>query len=157
MAIDFLAATARLKEVLGVAADKDVAAALGLGDRAFAARKARGAFPEDKLLALVSRRPELRLDAHYVLTGERGSPHAQPVAGADVVSEIKQSRGAYAPPLNARLLADAMAAVEDALQARGVALDVAARAKLVSGVYEMSLSAGRVNPALVQPLLTMLL
>ena len=66
----------RLKEQLGVSTDKEVAAVLGLGEKAFNARKKRGAFPEDKLLALTTKRPELGLDVAYILTGERAVVHA---------------------------------------------------------------------------------
>jgi hypothetical protein len=60
----------RLKERLGVQSDKEVAALLGLTDKAFNARKKRDAFPEDKLLAMVVRTPGLDLDVDYVLTGD---------------------------------------------------------------------------------------
>lgn len=61
----------RLKEQLGVETDKEVAELLGMTVKAFTARKSRGSFPEDKLLALVARRPELLLDADYILMGRR--------------------------------------------------------------------------------------
>ncbi|HRL94725.1 MAG TPA: helix-turn-helix domain-containing protein [Pseudomonas sp.] len=60
----------RLKEQLGVETDKEVAELLGMSVKAFTARKARGAFPEDKLLALVALRPDLLIDPSYVLTGD---------------------------------------------------------------------------------------
>lgn len=59
----------RLKEQLGVQVDKEVATLLGMTPTAFNARKKRDSFPEDKLLALAARRPELLLDVSYVLTG----------------------------------------------------------------------------------------
>ncbi len=59
----------RLKQALGMTDDQDVARVLGMTKAAFSARKTRGAFPEDKLKALASDRPELRLDVKYVLTG----------------------------------------------------------------------------------------
>lgn len=68
---DFNAQIGRLKEALGLQEDQEVAAALGMSKAALSARKARGAFPEKDLRALVSRRPELRIDVLYVLTGER--------------------------------------------------------------------------------------
>lgn len=61
----------RLKEQLGVAQDKEIAAILGMESRAFTARKARGAFPEDKVRALVVDYPNL--DVRYVITGMRDS------------------------------------------------------------------------------------
>lgn len=66
----------RLKEQLGVSTDKEVAAILGLSPAAFYDRKKREAFPEDKLLALVARQPELDLDVAYILTGESARAHA---------------------------------------------------------------------------------
>lgn len=51
--------------------DRDIAALLGLSKAAFSARKARDSFPKDKLLALVSMRPDLKIDVGYVLTGDQ--------------------------------------------------------------------------------------
>ena len=59
----------RLKQALGITEDQDVANVLGMSKAAFSARKSRGAFPDDKLKALASDRPELRLDVKYVLSG----------------------------------------------------------------------------------------
>lgn len=67
----FLDALARLKHELRVSKDIEVAAALGMGDKAFNARKKRNSFPERELLALAEARPELGIDTHYVLTGQR--------------------------------------------------------------------------------------
>lgn len=69
----FLNALNRLKEALGVSKDKQVADALGLSDKALNARKTRDSFPEMEVVALIARRPELKLDVSYVLTGERVS------------------------------------------------------------------------------------
>ena len=66
-----LAKVARLKQVLGVHEDQAVAAALGIGKSSFSDRRRRGSFPEDKLFALMSKRPELKVDATYVLTGDK--------------------------------------------------------------------------------------
>lgn len=65
----FEQALLRLKQQVGVQTDKDVAEMLGMTTTAFNARKKRDAFPEDKLLALVARRPDLAVDPQYVLTG----------------------------------------------------------------------------------------
>lgn len=70
---NFLAALLRLKEQLVMQTDKQVADALGMSATAFNQRKARAAFPETEVLALSARRPELKLDVTYVLTGERVS------------------------------------------------------------------------------------
>lgn len=59
----------RLKQALGITEDQDVASVLGMSKAAFSARKTRGAFPDDKLKALASDRPDLRLDVKYVLSG----------------------------------------------------------------------------------------
>lgn len=63
----------RLKQAVQQTSDQEVAKLLGLSKAAFAERKKRDAFPEDKLLALSVRQPELNLDVTYVLTGERVS------------------------------------------------------------------------------------
>lgn len=60
----------RLKQALGVAEDQDVANALGMNKAAFSARKVRGAFPGDKVSALALKKPALRLDVKYILTGQ---------------------------------------------------------------------------------------
>lgn len=59
----------RLKVALRARKDKEVAEALGLGEKAFNARKARNSFPEKELRALAQQRPELGIDVEYVLTG----------------------------------------------------------------------------------------
>ncbi|MBF1164463.1 MAG: helix-turn-helix domain-containing protein [Dechloromonas agitata] len=63
----------RLKEALGVTEDQDVANALGLSKAALSDRKKRGAFPDDKLLALIAKRPDLRLDFDYITIGRHSS------------------------------------------------------------------------------------
>ena len=60
----------RLKQTLGETEDQAIAAALGMSKAAFADRKKRDAFPVDKLKALASDNPALRIDVGYVLTGE---------------------------------------------------------------------------------------
>lgn len=67
----FETALLRFKLQAGLRTDRDVADLLGMSEKAFGSRKRRGAFPEDKVLALAVRRPYLQIDAHYVLTGER--------------------------------------------------------------------------------------
>lgn len=59
----------RLRAVLAVREDQDVAAALGMTKAALSARKKRGSFPEKELYALAAKRPELGIDVDYVLTG----------------------------------------------------------------------------------------
>ncbi len=60
----------RLKEQLNIQTDKGVAEILGLSQKAFISRKLRNSFPEEKLLALTVRRPDLKIDVDYVLTGK---------------------------------------------------------------------------------------
>jgi hypothetical protein len=59
----------RLKERSGLQNNKDVASLLGIQEKAFTARKARGSFPATELFALAAKRPDLHLDVDYVLTG----------------------------------------------------------------------------------------
>ncbi len=59
----------RLKEQLGVAADKDAAELLGLSDKALNARKRRDSFPIKEVFALAAQRPELGLDPDLIVTG----------------------------------------------------------------------------------------
>lgn len=68
---EFDAALLRLKGVLKVRTDKDVAQWLGISATALNDRKKRNSFPEEKLRALAQQRPELGLDVEYVLTGGR--------------------------------------------------------------------------------------
>lgn len=65
----FLGMVNRLKQQLGIQSDKDVAQALGLSPTAFNQRKARNAFPEKELLALIAKRPDLGLDFDFVTLG----------------------------------------------------------------------------------------
>jgi len=59
----------RLKPVLRVSKDQEVAALLGLSKTAFSERKKRGSFPDRELRALARARPDLNIDVDYVLTG----------------------------------------------------------------------------------------
>ncbi len=61
----------RLKNELNLEDDKDVAEILGLGVKAFSARKTRNSFPEKELFALMAKRPDLNLDIDYILLGHR--------------------------------------------------------------------------------------
>lgn len=71
---DFGSVLLRLKGQVHLHADKEIAALLGLSDKAFHARKTRSAFPADKLFALAAKRPELNIDVNYVLNGKRSEP-----------------------------------------------------------------------------------
>jgi hypothetical protein len=59
----------RLKELLRVTKDREVAEALGMSPAAFSYRKVQGHFPEEQLMGLNARRPEI--DPYYVLFGQR--------------------------------------------------------------------------------------
>lgn len=70
----FEEATLRLKQQLQTTQDKEIAAALGLSAQSWAGRKKRGNFPEVELYALAAKRPELKIDVEYVLTGRAPQP-----------------------------------------------------------------------------------
>lgn len=59
----------RLKQGVKLTADQDVAAMLGMKKEALFQRKKRDAFPDDKVWALATQRPDLQLDVAYILTG----------------------------------------------------------------------------------------
>ena len=59
----------RLKHLLRVSKDGEVAVALGMKKTAFSERKKRGSFPEKELRALAQQRPELGIDVEWVLHG----------------------------------------------------------------------------------------
>lgn len=59
----------RLKQQLGVSADKEAAELLGLSDKALNARKRRESFPTKEVFALAQQRPELGLDPDWIVTG----------------------------------------------------------------------------------------
>ena len=59
----------RLKPMLRVSKDQEVAAALGLSKTAFSERKKRDSFPELELRALARERPDLNIDVDYVMSG----------------------------------------------------------------------------------------
>ncbi|MCP5016073.1 MAG: bacteriophage CI repressor [Ketobacter sp.] len=105
----------RLKTVLRVTSDKEVAALLGMSKAAFSDRKKRGAFPVDKVKALATDRPDLKINVQYIVSG--GNPElarrlsamraasdvAQKVQEVDVRYEIQEAVfeelvGALSPP-----------------------------------------------------------
>jgi hypothetical protein len=90
--VDFFdVAELRLKQQLGVKTAKDVANALGLGEKAFSARKRRGAFPFTEVYALAAKHPELDLDVDYILTGHQRSEFKSVVA-ATTLAHMKEGR-----------------------------------------------------------------
>ncbi|MFQ1022754.1 helix-turn-helix domain-containing protein [Avibacterium paragallinarum] len=60
----------RLKTELSVTMDKDIAEFLGMTKSAFAERKRRDVFPEEALRLADLRRPDLKLNVEYILTGD---------------------------------------------------------------------------------------
>lgn len=78
----FRAALLRLKHELFVSQDQEVAAAIGITRAALNDRKRRGSFPEDKLFALIARRPDLGIDPAYVMTGKRSASTSTPAPKA---------------------------------------------------------------------------
>lgn len=65
----FEEASLRLKQQIGVLQDKDLAEVLGFKSAAWVKRKARNAFPDAELYALAAKRPDLKIDVLYILTG----------------------------------------------------------------------------------------
>lgn len=66
---NFIDISNRLKTVLSVTMDKELAELLGISKYSFAERKKRNSFPEKELKALANDRPDLNLDVDYILTG----------------------------------------------------------------------------------------
>lgn len=131
----FGAALLRLKEQLKVHSDKEVAEALGMKPTALNSRKTRGSFPEDKLLALIARRPELRLDAGYVMTGRHSASQvaARSFESQNPVSE--ERRGTYAPPIDVAQMSTCIQLVADEIAARGLHLEPRDINVIAAGVY----------------------
>lgn len=82
MSVEFDAKILRLKAHVGFKSNKRIAELLGMTDKALQARKRRDVFPDDKLFALSAKRPELRIDPTYIMTGVLGTraPDATPPA-----------------------------------------------------------------------------
>ena len=157
-ASSFQAVINRLKEALGVKTNREVAIALGITPSNLGERKTRNALPREQIDELCDRMGE---SPTWVYTGAGrrqavGRPAPEPVIGAVGQLVVQMPRGTYAPPLNGRLLASSIVAMEEALRERGLGLDATMRAKLVSALYEMSLRDGRVNPGAIQPLISLL-
>ncbi|WP_218239779.1 hypothetical protein [Comamonas fluminis] len=70
----FEEATLRLKQQLHTTQDKEIASALGLSAQSWAGRKKRENFPEVELYALAAKRPDLKINVEYVLTGRAAQP-----------------------------------------------------------------------------------
>lgn len=87
----------RLKFVLGKDKDKEIAELLGLGEKAFNARKSRNSFPIKELRALAQQRPELGLDVDYVLSGVARLPDMEGVVQARVAAMARVSPQAVLP------------------------------------------------------------
>lgn len=66
---NFEEAALRLKQALKVINDKDAAEFIGMKPVAWSERKKRDSFPTKDVYALAQRRPELKLDAEWIVTG----------------------------------------------------------------------------------------
>lgn len=66
---DFSQILLRLKQVLGVHNDQQIANKLGLPQSTFANRKRKNEFPVERLKAFIAANPDLKIDFEYVMTG----------------------------------------------------------------------------------------
>ena len=96
---NFLTVLLRLKEVLHIQTDKEVAEVLGMTAKAFNARKRRGVFPDNEVLALKALRPELSLDVDYIFTGIHSAKYEASISDASKhkggVHELERLVGMY--------------------------------------------------------------
>ena len=102
---DFLPITHRLKESLGLDKDQEVAELLGLSAAAFSDRKRRGAFPTDKLFALIATRPELNIDVGYVLSGSTART-TDSAASAALLAGLTVRAAELLPAKDSKVLTD---------------------------------------------------
>lgn len=93
----FERALLRLKEAAGARTDKELAGLFGMDASAFNKRKVRGSFPERELYALAAKRPDLKLDVPYILSGDRSAP--QPAAPGFPAAAAKPRRPRPAKPV----------------------------------------------------------
>lgn len=70
-------------------------------------------------------------DVQYLISGQRSKP------------------AAYRPPIDMKLISEAIAAVDAELERKKEELPVDSRVRVYNGVYEMSLPAGKLNTVLV--------
>lgn len=66
---NFIDIANRLKLVLKLDKDGDIAEFLEMSQPAFAGRKKRNSFPEEQLRLIATKHPELNLDIEYILNG----------------------------------------------------------------------------------------
>lgn len=130
---EFEQALIRLKNCVGVRTDKDVARLLEMDVSALNKRKTRGSFPAQKLNELVVKRPDLNLDATYVLTGRTQREAAVDLAASVVVS----NRGASKRLVNPEPAANALR--EQGANGPGLEHDE----RLLVDAYRASSPAGR--------------
>lgn len=101
---EFMPPLLRLQRLLGVSKDKEVAEALGLSVTALSERKRRGSFPIERLHDLARRRPDLAIDAHYVLTGHpTPAPASLPLPQGEPMSHRVPRECTYSYARNLRL------------------------------------------------------
>ena len=139
-------ASLRLKQVLKVTEDQQLAAALGLAANAWAMRKKRGSFPEKELRALAQQRPDLKIDVDYVLAGVEARPDLLGVKQAAMAAaERVGSRGLAGPNVDV-----ALGRNPQALKAAAAAPDAAqADEQRLLAAFRSSDSAGRAALLLV--------
>lgn len=111
---DFDAKSLRLKQQVSVRLDKDLAALLGFSAAAWACRKRFDSFPERDLYALIAKRPDLRIDVGYVLTG---TPTQTPAAANASPCPTPAMPGT--PPKDPAHLRAYVLAIADAVDAHG--------------------------------------
>jgi len=66
---DFSQILLRLKQVLGVHQDQQIADKLGLHQSTIAHKKRKNEFPVEQLKAFIDANPDLKIDFEYVMTG----------------------------------------------------------------------------------------
>lgn len=93
----------RLKHLLRVSKDNEVALILGMTKTAFAERKRRGSFPDRELRQLAAERPDLEIDVDYVLNGATAKDTAARML-ANFGPRLREVRGDQSPAKFAKLI-----------------------------------------------------
>jgi len=132
--LNFAEVLARLKEIKGFAANKEVAELFGLSEPDFSRRKKQGTI----LPLVVAWALDNRVSLDWLLTG-RPVPSGQAVREDSVVSAPE---GAYGR-LDADLLRTILEAVESGLGERDLVLTPAKKAQAVALLYEFYLGAAK--------------
>ncbi|WP_407059088.1 helix-turn-helix domain-containing protein [Ralstonia syzygii subsp. celebesensis] len=85
-------ATLRLKQQLRCTLDKQVAAELLMTAAAWSIRKARGSFPAKEVFALAARHPELGIDPHWVVDGDKKQPDSAAATSRRIHATLTRCR-----------------------------------------------------------------